>query len=56
MPSRRSTLEEALVLNESLAEQIGAKLARMDEFRAKLAAAADRCRELLAELEQAEPE
>ncbi len=53
---QRSTLEEALVLNESLAEQIGAKLARMDEFRSKLAAAADRCRELLDELEQAEPE
>ncbi len=30
-------LEEALVLNESLAEQISAKLARMDAFRATLA-------------------
>jgi MerR family transcriptional regulator, repressor of the yfmOP operon len=53
---QKATLEEALVLNESLAEQIGAKLARMDAFRAKLAAAADRCRQLLAELEQAPPE
>jgi MerR family transcriptional regulator, repressor of the yfmOP operon len=53
---QKATLEEALVLNESLAEQIGAKLTRMEEFRARLAAAADRCRELLAELEHASPE
>jgi MerR family transcriptional regulator, repressor of the yfmOP operon len=53
---QRATLEEALVLNESLAEQIATKLARMDEFRASLAAAAERCRERLAELEQAPPE
>ncbi len=48
---QKATLEEALVLNESLAEQISAKLARMDAFRAKLARDATRCRELLAELE-----
>jgi hypothetical protein len=39
------------MLNESLAEQISAKLARMDGFRAKLVNDARRCRELLAELE-----
>ena len=38
-------------LNESLAQQIGAKLARMDGFRAKLVSDAQRCRELLDELE-----
>jgi DNA-binding transcriptional MerR regulator len=48
---QKATLEEALVLNESLAEQIGAKLARMDAFRAKLANDAQRCRELLDELD-----
>jgi DNA-binding transcriptional MerR regulator len=48
---QRATLEEAMVLNQSLAEQITAKLARMDEFRAKLIHDAQRCRELLAELE-----
>jgi MerR family transcriptional regulator, repressor of the yfmOP operon len=48
---RRALLEEALVLNESLKEQLNAKLARMDAFRATLARNADRCRELLAELE-----
>ena len=53
---QKATLEEALVLNVSLAEQIGVKLARMDMFRAKLASAADRCRELLAELEQTQAE
>jgi DNA-binding transcriptional MerR regulator len=45
------TLREALELNESLAEQLNAKLARMDRFRAKLAGDAQRCRELLAELD-----
>jgi DNA-binding transcriptional MerR regulator len=45
------TLQEALVLNESLAEQISTKLARMDGFRAKLRSDAQRCRELLTELE-----
>ena len=48
---QKATLEEALVLNESLAEQIGVKLARMDEFRAKLTSDAQRCRELLEELD-----
>jgi len=47
---RRALLEEALVLNESLKDQLNAKLARMDAFRATLARNADRCRELLAEL------
>jgi MerR family transcriptional regulator, repressor of the yfmOP operon len=48
---QRATLEEALVLNESLAEQIRSKLARMDAFRAKLTNDAQRCRDLLAELD-----
>ena len=48
---QKATLQEALVLNESLAEQISAKLARMDGFRAKLTSDAQRCRELLRELE-----
>ena len=39
------------MLNESLAQQISAKLARMDGFRTKLLSDARRCRELLAELE-----
>ena len=47
---RKALLEEALALNESLKEQLNAKLARMDAFRATLAANADRCRQLLAEL------
>jgi DNA-binding transcriptional MerR regulator len=48
---QRATLQEALELNESLAQQLSAKLARMDAFRAKLAGDATRCRELLAELD-----
>jgi|HubBroStandDraft_1064217.scaffolds.fasta_scaffold515717_2 DNA-binding transcriptional MerR regulator len=48
---QKATLEEALVLNESLAEQISAKLARMEGFRAKLISDARRCRELLGELD-----
>jgi MerR family transcriptional regulator, repressor of the yfmOP operon len=48
---QRATLQEALELNETLAEQLRAKLARMDAFRAKLAHDAQRCRELLAELD-----
>ena len=47
---QKATLEEAMRLNESLAEQISAKLARMEGFRAKLEHDAQRCRELLAEL------
>ena len=44
---QKATLQEALVLNESLAQQITAKLARMDGFRTKLLHDAQRCRELL---------
>ena len=47
---QRATLQEAMVLNESLAQQITAKLARMDGFRTKLLHDAQRCRELLDEL------
>jgi DNA-binding transcriptional MerR regulator len=48
---RKVLLEEALALNESLKEQLNAKLARMDAFRATLASNAERCRQLLAELD-----
>ena len=48
---QKATLEEAMVLNESLAQQISTKLARMDGFRTKLLGDARRCRELLAGLE-----
>src|SRR5580658_10952439 len=48
---QKALLEEALQLNESLKEQLDAKLTRMDTFRATLAQNADRCRHLLAELE-----
>jgi DNA-binding transcriptional MerR regulator len=48
---QRATLREALELNESLAEALNAKLARMDSFRAKLTGDAQRCRDLLAELD-----
>jgi DNA-binding transcriptional MerR regulator len=48
--AQRATLHEALELNETLAEQLNAKLARMDTFRAKLSGDAQRCRELLTEL------
>jgi DNA-binding transcriptional MerR regulator len=48
---QKETLREALQLNETLAEQLNAKLARMDSFRAKLAGDARRCRDLLAELD-----
>jgi DNA-binding transcriptional MerR regulator len=47
---QKELLEEALQLNESLREQLDAKLARMDAFRATLAQNAERCRQLLAEL------
>ena len=49
---QRATLREALELNESLAEQLNAKLARMDNFRAKLAGDAAKCRDLLSELDR----
>jgi DNA-binding transcriptional MerR regulator len=48
---QQAILQEALVLNETLAEQLNAKLARMDSFRAKLVSDAQKCRDLLAELE-----
>jgi DNA-binding transcriptional MerR regulator len=48
---QKETLREALELNETLAEQLNAKLARMDSFRAKLAGDARKCRDLLAELD-----
>jgi MerR family transcriptional regulator, repressor of the yfmOP operon len=48
---QRATLQEALALLESLAEQLNAKLARMDNFRARLTGDAQRCRELLGELD-----
>ena len=49
-PQQRVLLEEALHLNQELARQLDAKLARMDAFRSKLAANARRCQELLADL------
>ena len=48
---QRELLEEALRLNESLKDQLDAKLARMDVFRSTLAHNAERCRQLLAELD-----
>jgi MerR family transcriptional regulator, repressor of the yfmOP operon len=51
LAEQKATLQEALVLNESLAEQISIKLTRMDGFRAKLRSDAERCRELLTELD-----
>ena len=47
---QKALLEEALRLNESLKEQLDAKMRRMDMFRATLAQNADRCRQLLTEL------
>jgi DNA-binding transcriptional MerR regulator len=49
---QKELLEEALALNESLKEQLDAKLTRMDAFRATLAQNAQRCRQLLAELDR----
>jgi DNA-binding transcriptional MerR regulator len=48
---QKATLLEVLELNEKWAEQVNAKLARMDAFRAKLTGDAARCRELLADLD-----
>jgi MerR family transcriptional regulator, repressor of the yfmOP operon len=48
---QRATLQEATVLNESLASQISTKLERMEGFRAKLLHDAQRCRELLSDLD-----
>jgi DNA-binding transcriptional MerR regulator len=50
LAEQKATLHESLKLNESLAEQLNAKLARMDSFRSKLAGNAQKCRDLLAEL------
>lgn len=47
---RKALLEEALALNERLADQVAAKMARMADFRARLTASAQRCRELIDEL------
>jgi DNA-binding transcriptional MerR regulator len=49
--AQKATLREALELIESLAEQLNAKLARMDAFRSKLTGDAQRCRDLLGELD-----
>jgi DNA-binding transcriptional MerR regulator len=49
---QKELLQEALVLNESLKEQLDAKMTRMDAFRATLAQNAQRCRQLLAELDE----
>ena len=48
---QKATLQEAMVLNESLAQQISTKLERMDGFRTKLLHDAQRCRDLLTELD-----
>ena len=48
---QREILREVLLLNETLASELDAKLARMDAFRARLTRDAARCRELLAELD-----
>jgi len=48
---RKALLVEALALNEALADQLNAKLARMDAFRSTLVANAQRCRDLLAEID-----
>jgi DNA-binding transcriptional MerR regulator len=48
---QKATLLEALELNQTLAEQLDAKLARMDAFRAKVTGDAKRCRELLSALD-----
>jgi hypothetical protein len=51
MAEQKATLQEAMVLNESLAQQIGTKLERMEGFRAKLLHDAERCRLLLSEFD-----
>jgi MerR family transcriptional regulator, repressor of the yfmOP operon len=52
---QRALLLEAMTLNEQLAEQLNAKLARMDAFRSNLVSNARRCQELLAELDAEGP-
>jgi MerR family transcriptional regulator, repressor of the yfmOP operon len=48
---QKATLQEAAVLNESLAKQLTDKLERMHSFQTQLAGDAQRCREILAEME-----
>ncbi len=48
---QRALLLEAIDLNESLAAELDVKLARMSDFRAKVASSAQRCRELLEQLD-----
>lgn len=48
---QKAMLQEAADLNESLAKQLTDKLARMEAFQTKLAGDAQRCREILAEME-----
>ena len=48
---QKATLQEAAELNESLAKALTDKLARMNAFQTKLAGDAQRCREILAEME-----
>lgn len=48
---QRAILAEALAVNETLAGQLEAKLARMEAFRSQLRANARRCRQLLRELD-----
>lgn len=47
---QRALMEEALRLNEALAEQVSVKLERIGAFRARLEARAERCREILEDL------
>jgi MerR family transcriptional regulator, repressor of the yfmOP operon len=48
---QKAMLQEAAELNESLAKQLTDKLVRMEAFQTKLAGDAERCREILAEME-----
>jgi MerR family transcriptional regulator, repressor of the yfmOP operon len=48
---QKAMLQEAAALNESLAKRLTDKLARMEAFQTKLAGDAERCREILAEME-----
>lgn len=53
---QREILKELLRLHEALIERLDTKLQRMTEFRSELAGKAQRCRQLLAELEQPAPQ
>ena len=48
---QKETLQEAAELNESLAKQLTDKLERMHAFQTQLTGDAQRCREILAEME-----